>query len=580
YRPNGQHRVVASFSSCSNGRVVDSIGSILGTNFAHQASYSSYLCSTPCNTSLKRAVQNNGASSNILCVRDNGSRSLNDQTRMTLEQYNIYDNTHLSLGSEACVPWMHNSSLSALGSSRKSNFMDKFNCESPVLLDCAGMASVLGLGASKRSRNIHEFPESVLEAHDLLQGQSFQDTQFSNNHHHVLQKEDNFGQPKVLTEKNAVGPSQQNSKLIDFAQVNSNVAKTHEKSPTSSSKLGLEKLINFLFLYEHVLSCSLRERECDVHLCPNFKEKLNHILNCNVKGCEKSCYGPRVLIDHYRKCRSIECQLCGPVWRKLAEVSDQLRPAKRCRTESCSAFLSGQNETFKEPRPAPNSNGSSSQGSSRTFQRTLMSTNVSSEIQDVSMNQKFLDSSTSKVDDWNVNLVRLEETKVQREQEKTKMQNEVDDVAVEMQENAEIQNKDSDFAVRMQEDPHIKDEDGNIVLKLQEKTKNQNETGVRVVVEMQENSQIQNEGSDFVPNTECKPDSLQVVTPVVIESNLVNPRIEVVSLIDTFTAEKIREHLKSLKQCSGQVLKLEVPLPEKRMFKDGTPGHAKSGQSQ
>lgn len=182
-----------------------------------------------------------------------------------------------------------------------------------------------------------------------------------------------------------------------------------------------------------------------------------------------------------------------------------------------------------------------------------MSTNVSSEIQDVSMNQKFLDSSTSKVDDWNVNLVRLEETKVQREQEKTKMQNEVDDVAVEMQENAEIQNKDSDFVVRMQEDPHIKDEDGNIVLKLQEKTKNQNETGVRVVVEMQENSQIQNEGSDFVPNTECKPDSLQVVTPVVIESNLVNPRIKVVSLIDTFTAEKIREHLKSLKQCSGQV---------------------------
>ncbi|OAY69233.1 Histone acetyltransferase HAC4, partial [Ananas comosus] len=508
---------------------MDSIGSILGTNFAHQASDSSYLCSTPCNTLLARAVQNNGASSNILCVRDNGSRSLNDQTRMIFEQYNIYDNTHLSSGSEACVPWMCNSSLSALGSCRKSNFMDKFNCESPGLLDRAGMASVLGLGALKQPRSIHEFPESIREAHDLLQGQSFQDTQFSNNHHHVLQKEDNFGQQKV----------------------NNNVAETHEKSPTSSNKLGLEKLINFLFLYEHVSSCSLRERECDVHLCPNFKEKLNHILNCNVKGCEKSCYGPRVLIDHYRKCRSIECQLCGPVWRKLAEVSDQLPPAKRCRTESCSAFLSSQNETFKEQRPALNSNGSSSQGSSRTFQGTVMSTNVSSEIQDVSMNQKFLDSSTSKADDWNANLVRLEETKVQREQEKTKMKNEVDDVAAEIQENAEIQNKDSDFVVRMQEDPHIKDEDGNIVLKLQEKTKNQNEIGVRVVVEMQENSRIQNEGSDFVPDTECKPDSLQVVTPVVTESNLGNSRIKVVSLVDTFTAEKIREHLKSLQQCSG-----------------------------
>nr|CAD1839739.1 unnamed protein product [Ananas comosus var. bracteatus] len=210
------------------------------------------------------------------------------------------------------------------------------------------------------------------------------------------------------------------------------------------------------------------------------------------------------------------------VWsslEKIAEVSDQLPPAKRCRTESCSAFLSSQNETFKEQRPALNSNGSSSQGSSRTFQGTVMSTNVSSEIQDVSMNQKFLDSSTSKADDWNANLVRLEETKVQREQEKTKMKNEVDDVAAEIQENAEIQNKDSDFVVRMQEDPHIKDEDGNIVLKLQEKTKNQNEIGVRVVVEMQENSRIQNEG------------------------------------------KKIREHLKSLQQCSGQ-------------------GHAKSGQSQ
>nr|CAD1839718.1 unnamed protein product [Ananas comosus var. bracteatus] len=147
------------------------------------------------------------------------------------------------------------------------------------------MASVLGLGASKQPRSIHEFPESIREAHDLLQGQSFQDTQFSNNHHHVLQKEDNFGQQKVLTEKNAVGPSQWINKLIDFAQVNNNVAETHEKSPTSSS--------------------------------------------------------------------------------------------------------------------------------SRTFQGTLMSTNVSSEIQDVSMNQKFLDASTSKADDWNVNLVRLEETKVQ-----------------------------------------------------------------------------------------------------------------------------------------------------------------------
>ncbi|OAY76664.1 hypothetical protein ACMD2_17021, partial [Ananas comosus] len=112
---------------------MDSIGSILGTNFAHQASDSSYLCSTPCNASLARAVQNNGASSNILCVRDNGSRSLNDQTRMIFEQYNIYDNTHLSSGSEACVPWMRNSSLSALGSCRKSNFMDKFNCESPCV---------------------------------------------------------------------------------------------------------------------------------------------------------------------------------------------------------------------------------------------------------------------------------------------------------------------------------------------------------------------------------------------------------------------------------------------------------------
>lgn len=86
--------MVASFSSCSNGRVMDSIGSILGTNFAHQASDSSYLCSTPCNTSLKRAVQNNGASSNILCVRDNGSRSLNDQTRMIFEQYNIYGTSY------------------------------------------------------------------------------------------------------------------------------------------------------------------------------------------------------------------------------------------------------------------------------------------------------------------------------------------------------------------------------------------------------------------------------------------------------------------------------------------------------
>nr|CAD1839740.1 unnamed protein product [Ananas comosus var. bracteatus] len=94
YRPNGQHRVVANFSSCSNGRVMDSIGSILGTNFAHQASDSSYLCSTPCNTLLARAVQNNGASSNILCVRDNGSRSLNDQTRMILSS-TIYMIIHI-----------------------------------------------------------------------------------------------------------------------------------------------------------------------------------------------------------------------------------------------------------------------------------------------------------------------------------------------------------------------------------------------------------------------------------------------------------------------------------------------------
>nr|CAD1839748.1 unnamed protein product [Ananas comosus var. bracteatus] len=397
YRPNGQHRVVASFSSCSNGTVMDSIGSILGTNFAHQASDSSYLCSTPYNTSLARAVQNNGASSNILCVRDNGSRSLNDQTRMIFEQYNIYDNTHLSSGSEACVPWMRNSSLSALGSCRKSNFMDNFNCESPGLLDRAGMASVLGLG----HRSSHE---------------AF--TNFQN---------------------------QLGRRMICY----------------KGNLFRIPNLVTIITMY-----------------------------------CKK----------------------------KITLGSK--------RTESCSAFLSSQNETFKEQRPALNSNGSSSQGSSRTFQGTLMSTNVSSEIQDVSMNQKFLDSSTSKADDWNANLVRLEETKVQREQEKTKMQNEVDDVAVEIQENAEIQNKDSDFVVRMQEDPHIKDEDGNI-----------------------------NEGSDFVPDTECKPDSLQVVTPVVTESNLGNSRIKVVSLVDTFTAEKIREHLKSLQQCSGQ-------------------GHAKSGQSQ
>ncbi|RRT83761.1 hypothetical protein BHE74_00014063 [Ensete ventricosum] len=80
---------------------------------------------------------------------------------------------------------------------------------------------------------------------------------------------------------------------------------------------------NVLFLYEHVRNCQDDGKGCSLLQCMNLKRNLHHILHCKDANCTKNCFKYKRLFDHYTECCKSLCSICGPVRMRLKEVSQR-----------------------------------------------------------------------------------------------------------------------------------------------------------------------------------------------------------------------------------------------------------------
>ncbi|WOL02901.1 histone acetyltransferase HAC1-like isoform X2 [Canna indica] len=84
-----------------------------------------------------------------------------------------------------------------------------------------------------------------------------------------------------------------------------------------------EAIHNVLFLYEHARNCQDEGKDCSFLQCMNFKRTLSHVLHCKDANCTKRCFKFKRLFDHYRECSKCFCSICGPVRRRMKEISQR-----------------------------------------------------------------------------------------------------------------------------------------------------------------------------------------------------------------------------------------------------------------
>lgn len=80
---------------------------------------------------------------------------------------------------------------------------------------------------------------------------------------------------------------------------------------------------NLLLLYEHAINCQNEGTDCNFFRCTNLKRVLSHHLHCKDANCTKRCYTYKRLFDHYRECTRSLCIICDPVRRRVKEVSQR-----------------------------------------------------------------------------------------------------------------------------------------------------------------------------------------------------------------------------------------------------------------
>ncbi|XP_008787929.2 histone acetyltransferase HAC1-like [Phoenix dactylifera] len=281
------------------------------------------------------------------------------------------------------------------------------------------------------------------------------------------------------------------------------------------------KVHKILLLYEHVMTCSGQEKQCKIHSCMLMKRNLSHILKCNDIHCAMQCVKYNRLFDHYRECRENSCRTCSPVRIRLKTFSpdtvngaitvlktafptvgtiEYKQPSlKRAKTEEPSLSYSRQSETSQLVSPVMGCTQQSPQGVLQAFHDANMSVNsITTGTESARLVSQT--SATSSLEKQ----AKFCETNVDDPEVAAKVHSGVEPVSA-----AQI-----------------------------------------VSCCEQDDMEVQVEAGKVEQEVKSKVATSSVVD--VIGTKLIKPKTEGVSLLDTFTPEQIREHIRSLEQCIGR----------------------------
>ncbi|XP_008782409.2 histone acetyltransferase HAC1-like isoform X2 [Phoenix dactylifera] len=277
-----------------------------------------------------------------------------------------------------------------------------------------------------------------------------------------------------------------------------------------------QKIHRILFLYDHVMTC-LSEEKCKSTPCMLMKLKVQHIFHCKDIHCTKQCVKYKKLFDHYRECHESLCGICAPVRMRLKNVSQgtiavtktafptvdtvecKQPPLKRIKSDQSSLSYSVQSETCWLLSPGMGCTHQSPQEVLQACHDVSMSVNS---IKTYTESRKSISeaSATSSLE----NQANSCETKFEDPKVATKVHSGVEPVSA-----------------------------GQIVSHCE-----------------QDHAEVQIEAAKVELEAESKVTASSVLDA--IGTKLGKPKPRGVSLLDTFTPETIREHIRSLEQCIGQ----------------------------
>lgn len=270
---------------------------------------------------------------------------------------------------------------------------------------------------------------------------------------------------------------------------------------------------NVLFLYEHVRNCQDDGKGCILLQCMNLKRNLHHILHCKDANCTKNCFKYKRLFDHYTECCKSLCSICGPVRMRLKEVSQR---------NFSNAFTEPETTLPAVPRPDHKESA---------FKRAKTM-------------HHFDQNGTHHVSLPVMNCSLLTDTGVSQLGQEVSIPV---DMKTDSPEPVEKQSVDSNFRDSGEiYDTKIEDTE----VKIQEGFGVEPAELAQVVTHSEQENLVQLEFLEADISGQC--DITLAAASKVSETKMDNPK-RVVSLLDTFTVEMLREHIRSLEQHISKV---------------------------
>nr|XP_019702086.1 histone acetyltransferase HAC1 isoform X2 [Elaeis guineensis] len=487
----------------------------------------------------------------------------------------FYGDMHLMPDSKSSAG-MSDIPVSSFGSSGNSGTMNPSCLEYKLAMNSGGLHSHSGLQTlqqllpvSQKSlvESLHMGTQSYpseqgnLVQNKQLNKESQQSCQWSNllqkpfDQLQLFQNAQYFQQQQVLTDNGTLGTLQSESFLTGPVQMNSYILagevplqplREQDGTVQKQTRYSIEKPTRFqlsysngmaadcqsefpqgnrlyhkihklLFLYEHVMTCLSEEEKCELRSCMVMKQKVRHILDCNNNHCTTQCAKYKKLFDHYRECHESLCGICAPVRMRMRNVSQgattvtqtpfptvdtveyKKPPLKRMKSEQSSLLYSVQSETSRLLSPVMGCTHQSPQEVLQPCYDVSMSVNS---IKTCTESRKSI--SEACATSFLENQAKSCETKFEDPKVATKVHSGVEPVSA-----------------------------AQIVSHCE-----------------QDYAEVQIEAAKVEQEAETKVTASSVLDA--IGTKLGKPKTRGLSVLDTFTPEKIREHIRSLEQCTGQ----------------------------
>lgn len=289
------------------------------------------------------------------------------------------------------------------------------------------------------------------------------------------------------------------------------------ESRKTSRAVQHDKLHETLFCYLHVMNCSCQGNECKVPCCMNLKQMLSHISCCSDNHCVNYCFLYQKLFHHFRECRENACGVCGPVrmrWKFFPQgaVTSDI-PLSKAATPSIGTLDYLQpplkRTKMENPYPSQSSRSETSQASPLIVDQTHSSQGLPHVCPEVST------PASSKTDSMKL---------------------------------------DADPSASSSKESHAKFcedkfEDSEEAIKVELGVEPVNSEEILVQCE-EEKKQVQIEAGKLKVEVECKISASSAGH--LLGTKPGNPKIKGLSLIDSFTPERVREHIRILRKLDDQ----------------------------